>query len=123
MQILSMDQRADLLRQLQRKTESGSLTWTNDGEYKFFTVLPRFSIAIINEDGDDVFPFILRVVATQTGAVVDNYWTDTPDSNLEQEVNDLLRELYQSVKGKALGLEDAVSDLFEDLSNVSEEPF
>lgn len=106
-----------LLDRLIEVTIAGQLSWESLTDYAFAanaSERSRFRLASI--DSDDHHPYELHVLYKgDTVQTISSDFDRLQGILSSSEVNDKLAKLYEEVKKRTLGLDEAVNEIFEDL--------
>lgn len=102
-----------LVHGLLAQTREGSRSWSEtEQEFVFECDTPRAAVRIESIDRDDSLPFRI-VVLNSSGREVESL--SSTSRSLDPLDHDAFAELYQLAKRSALGADELIDDLFDEL--------
>ncbi len=127
MDVLSEKQKVEYLAKLIDLTNQDRVPWgpsnvaDESDEYSFYAVLGQTAVWIWSNDRDDLHPYTFTIDEHESDMDPDKakeYVRVVSDPDDRGEMNDLLKELYTTVKRRVLGLDTLPDKLFGDLDTL-----
>jgi hypothetical protein len=128
MEILTLAQKKEYLTKLLELTKADRVPWVEDEQmrqFSFYAILGTTTVWIYSGDGDDLHPYILTIDPyspdTDIRSVTEIVEITSGSGGTEDDtgLNELLAELYLTVKRKVLNIDHLHQRLFGDLEELS----
>ncbi len=113
------DDRVALVLRLVRATYAGKLAWRQVGGCEWAANLGRAEVHIRSRDLDDVAPYVLDVVtANAPVSEIESVFRPGNTSPTDEQLNALLRDLYEGAKLAAIAGDPGIRAAMEALNEL-----